>query len=62
MCGQVVGINTSKVMADSYDGIGFAISINAARPILEELIAEGYVKDRVRVGITFYEVTEATAK
>jgi serine protease Do len=62
MYGQVVGINTSKVMADSYDGIGFAISINAARPILEELIAEGYVKDRVRVGITFYEVTEATAK
>lgn len=62
MYGQVVGINTSKIMLDSYDGIGFAISINEARPILEKLIADGYIKDRVKIGITFYELTEATAE
>ena len=62
MYGQVVGINTSKIMLDSYDGIGFAISINEARPILEKLIADGYIKDRVKIGISFYEVTAATAE
>ncbi len=62
MYGQVVGINSSKFMSAEYEGIGFAISINAARPILEALIADGYIKDRVRVGITFYEISEETAK
>ncbi len=62
MYGQVVGINTSKIMLESYDGIGFAISINEARPILEKLIADGYIKDRVKIGISFYELTEATAE
>lgn len=62
MYGQVVGINTSKIMLDSYDGIGFAISINEARPTLEKLIADGYIKDRVKIGITFYELTAASAE
>lgn len=61
MYGQVVGINTSKYMSDSYDGIGFAISFDAAKPILEELIENGYIKDRFRIGITFYEIPENTA-
>ncbi len=62
MYGQVVGINSSKFIAEEYDGIGFAISINAAKPILEELIADGYIKDRVRVGIVFYEISEESAQ
>lgn len=61
MYGQVVGINSSKFVSEVYDGIGFAISINAARPILEQLIASGYIKDRIRIGITFYEVNQDTA-
>lgn len=62
MYGQVVGINSSKFMSAEYEGIGFAISINAARPILEALIADGYIKDRIRVGISFYEISEESAK
>jgi len=62
MYGQVVGISSSKFASELYDGIGFAISINAARPILEELISEGYIKGRVRIGITFHEVSDASAE
>ncbi len=62
MYGQVVGINSSKFLDSNYDGIGFAISFNAAKPILEKLIADGYIKDRVRIGIIFYEISEETAK
>lgn len=55
--GQVVGITSSKYTSiysgTAYEGLGFAISINAAMPIIEELVAQGYVSGRVRVGITF---------
>jgi len=46
--GQVIGINTVKMSsyyagAASVEGLGFAIPINAARPILESLIKNGKV-------------------
>lgn len=62
MYGQVVGINSAKLKSETYDGIGFAISMNAAKPIIEKLIADGYVKDRYRIGIIFVQVTEGTSK
>jgi serine protease Do len=54
MYGQVIGITSSKYAAVTSEGLGFAITINDALPIIEELISQGYVSGRVRVGITFY--------
>ena len=54
MAGQVIGINTMK-MANSYanvEGIGFAIPISDARPIIDELIEKGYVAGRPAFGFT----------
>lgn len=62
MWGQVIGITSSKLASSDYDGIGFAISIDAAKPIIENLMEYGYVQNRVRVGITFYSVSETTAQ
>lgn len=62
MWGQVIGITSSKLASSDYDGIGFAISINAAKPIIENLMEYGYVQNRVRVGITFYSISETTAQ
>ena len=62
--GQIVGITSSKYTnaysGSAYEGLGFAISINAAMPILEELTSQGYVSGRVRIGITFrsLDITE----
>lgn len=61
MWGQVVGIISSKLSATYYDGIGFAISTKAAKPIIEELIEYGSIRDRVRIGITFIGVDELAA-
>lgn len=61
MWGQVVGITSSKLEAMEYDNIGFAISFNAAKPILEELIENGGILGRPRVGIGFYEVSDSLA-
>ncbi len=54
MYGQVIGITSSKYVNSSYEGLGFAITINEAKPIIEELISNGYIGGRVRIGITFY--------
>ena len=49
--GQVIGITSSKYAAVNSEGLGFAITINEAKPIIEELISQGYVSGRVRVGL-----------
>lgn len=62
MWGQVVGITSSKLDALEYDNIGFAIEMSAAQPIIEELIENGAVLGRPRIGISFYEVSDAYAE
>ncbi len=52
MYGQVIGINTSKIVADDYEGMGFAIPTANAKVILDQLLEDGYVGGRVRLGIT----------
>ena len=61
MYGQVIAISSSKLASSSYDGIGFAITTNAAKPIIESLIEHGYVTGRIRIGITFYGVSDEMA-
>ncbi len=41
--GVVVGINSAKIALSGVEGIGFAIPINSARPILQSLIDKGRV-------------------
>ncbi|MBQ3915509.1 MAG: PDZ domain-containing protein, partial [Ruminococcus sp.] len=62
-CGQVIGINSAK-MSSSYgsasvEGLGFAIPINEAKVIIDDLINFNYVKGRPQIGIASVDVTEA---
>ncbi len=50
--GLVVGINSAKIAASGYEGLGFSIPINEAKVIIDSLIKYGYVKGRVALGIT----------
>lgn len=52
MYGQVVGINSSKIVATGYEGLGFAIPVDTAQPIITDLMNHGYVKDRAVLGIS----------
>lgn len=54
--GQIIGITSSKYSNLNSEGLGFAIAINDAKPIIEELISKGYVSGRVRIGVTFYSM------
>lgn len=64
MAAQVIGVNTAVATGSSQapaQGIGFAISINSAKPILEDLIAFGKVR-RPYLGIELATVTPALAR
>lgn len=52
MYGQVIGINSSKIVAEGYEGLGFAIPIDTAQPVIYDLQEYGYVKDRAMLGIS----------
>ena len=41
--GEVIGINSVKISDTSVEGIGFAIPINEAKPIVSQIIQNGYV-------------------
>jgi serine protease Do len=62
MQGQVIGINSSKISATGVEGLGFAIPINDAKPIVEALKQYGYVKGRPLIGISGQEITEALSQ
>ena len=54
--GQVVGITSSKIASVDYEGIGFAIPISSAIPIIEDIIQNGYVTGRAALGISVVEL------
>jgi serine protease Do len=62
MYGQVVGINTAKIVSSGYEGMGFAIPIKTAQSIVNDLKSQGYVSGRVRLGITGQSVTQSMAQ
>ena len=56
--GQVMGINSSKIVTEHYEGMGFAIPVSKAKDIIDQLLSGGYVEGRVRLGITGTDVSE----
>lgn len=62
MWGQVIGIPSSKLSSIDYEGIGFAITTNEARSIIEDLMEFGEVQGKARMGITFVPISQATAE
>ncbi len=62
MYGQVIGITSSKLVSSTLEGLGFAITINQALPIIEELINNGYVAGRFRIGISLIDTSTASRR
>lgn len=60
--GELIGINTAIYSkSGGYQGIGFAIPINMARHVMNELIAKGYV-ERGWIGVKFQDLNAEIAK
>ena len=52
MYGQVVGVTNSKIALEDYEGMGFAIPSQTVKKSVDDIIRYGYVKGRVKIGIT----------
>lgn len=56
--GQVIGINSAKIVVSGVEGIGFAIPINEAKPIIKQLAEQGRVV-RPYLGVSLIDKTLA---
>jgi len=65
--GEVIGINSNKIGGEAVEGMGYAIPITSASPIISELL-ERQTRDRVEdsergyIGITLQEVSAQIAE
>ncbi|MFA8439048.1 S1C family serine protease [Pueribacillus sp. YX66] len=60
IAGQVIGINSSKIAQSAVEGIGFAIPIDAAKPIIDQLEKYGEVR-RAFLGVSTQDLSEIPA-
>lgn len=60
MYGQVVGINTVKKR--DYEALGFAIPIKTAKAVVDDIIKNGYVSGRVKIGVTVRPISAYEAQ
>lgn len=59
---QVVGITSSKLVGSEYEGIGYAIPTTTVKFVVEELIKNGSVTNRAKLGVSYTEVDSVTAE
>lgn len=58
MYGEVVGVVNEKLINDYSENLGFAITINEAKTVIDDLVNVGYVTGRPILGFTCLEVPE----
>lgn len=56
--GQLIGIVNAKSSGEDVEGLGFAIPVTVAQPVISDLIEHGYVTGRVETGITVLEISD----
>lgn len=51
--GQLIGINSMKIVSDEYEGMGFSVPSSVFVKVVNEIISNGYVTNRPKLGITY---------
>jgi len=57
--GELIGIVNAKSSGSDIEGLGFAIPIDTAKTVIEQIIAYGYVKGRIDTGFVLVDVPDA---
>ncbi|MEG0981610.1 MAG: trypsin-like peptidase domain-containing protein, partial [Erysipelotrichaceae bacterium] len=57
--GELIGIVNAKTSGNNIEGLGFAIPINSAKVVVEELMKNGYVSNRAQLGVSLIDVDDA---
>lgn len=56
--GELIGIVNAKSSGTSVEGLGFAIPIDTAKPVIESLISNGYVTGRPQLGVSMVNIED----
>lgn len=62
MYGHIIGVTYLKNASTAYDNMGFAIPTTVMKRVADELISDGVVVSRAKLGITYTEVTSIIAE
>lgn len=62
MYGQVIGITSSKLVGNEYEGVGYAIPTTTVKFVVDELIEHGSVVSRAKLGVSYTEIDAVTAE
>ncbi|MEA4853817.1 MAG: trypsin-like peptidase domain-containing protein [Christensenella sp.] len=57
--GELIGVVVAKSGGTNVEGLGYAIPVNDAQPIINELMSNGYVSGRVDIGMDFVDISSA---
>ncbi|MBR5291964.1 MAG: trypsin-like peptidase domain-containing protein [Clostridia bacterium] len=55
--GELIGVVNAKTASVDVEGLGFAIPIDSAKPIISDLMDKGYVTGRPYIGISMQDVS-----
>lgn len=56
--GQLIGVVNAKSSGEGIEGLGFAIPIDLAKTVIEDIIEHGYVTGRVEFGFEVLEISD----
>ncbi len=56
--GQVIGVNSQKIVDNEYENMGFAIPSKVVQNVVNNLISKGYVPDRPKLGIQYIAASQ----
>lgn len=59
--GQLIGINSMKIVDNEYEGMGFAVPSSVFVEVMNEIVANGYVTNRPKIGITYLRASSQQA-
>lgn len=57
--GELIGVVNAKSSGSGIEGLGFAIPINTAADVIEQIIEYGYVQGRIDLGVTFIDISDS---
>ena len=55
--GELIGVVNAKSSGEDIEGIGFAIPINTVKKITTDLIDDGFVNDRITLGVSLADIS-----
>ena len=56
--GELIGIVNAKSSGSDIEGLGFAIPMNTAKTVIEEIIENGYVRGRISLGLAIVDISD----